>query len=1149
MMKKILIICLLGLCSCSSDSTEEVNTGGIAGSVSDQNTGDPVATVNVTLSPGGKSTVTGSDGSFSFVDLEPDDYTIDIRKEGYNPNSSRIRITAGQQAQAHLLIERIPAIVTADREELDFGENVGVNTLSFGIVNSSYEDLSWQIEHNCRWIKEIRPASGVLKLGKTETIVVIIDRELLPVGNNETVLVVRSTNGRAEVKIKAVGAERDTPRLNILDATEITSSAATLNGEILAAGIPVYTERGFVYSLNSMPTFDNMLAKLTAPVTEDNTYSYNLRGLILGETYYVRAYATNSVGTAYSANEIDFTTIASSPELTVQEVTDMNASKASVTFNGVVVNVGDPAYFECGFVYSTDSNPTINNTKIKANGTSEGAFSANISGLQLNQRYYVRTYATSKIGETEQTVYSFGQVHFALLSTEPAVSVQDVTNMNVSAGTATFNGAVTNVGTPAYIERGFVYGLVSNPTVDDTKVKTTGTGTGAFSANISGLKLGQQYFVRAYAIYEIESTAYRVYSSEQVTFTLIPTAPSVSVQNVTNLNVSGGTATFNGTITNVGTPIYTERGFVYGTTRNPTVDDKKIISSGSGIGAFSVNVSDFDLNKTYYVRAYVVCPIGIIYSQSDVNFILTSSSPRLSVQIVSSLSVEKKSVTLNGAIESVGTPPYSERGFVYSTTTNPTLNDTTVPVPGTEIGSFSTVIHDLQLEQTYYVRAYANSMIGNVAQTVYSDNQTSFTYKPTLPSVKIDAANPESYASGSARFSGTICSIGDPTYTEKGFVYGLNSNPLISDTKIIVDGNNSGSFTTAVTSLATDKRYYVRAYAINDAGVAYSDNMSFLITATIPSIMNMSNTVDKAHKTAILKATVSGLADPPVKELGFVYSNMTSNPTLADNHVRIEGPTNGDISTIIAVDIDKTYCWRVYIVTDAGTSYYSTTSFSTSTTYPSIITLAASNENAASGSATLNGNITNIGDPAYTEKGFVYSASNTLPTVNDSKIAVDGLMTGKYSYALSGLQPNTFYYVRAYAANIKGVVYGSSIRILGPGYYTYTNIGLNVQASDGGMVTYAVATTSCKNSRVGGYSDWRLPTLEECSRIYAQKSEFDNYTSNWLWTSTYAGEDYYGLSEIKAKFNYICSFYNGANSWSAISPFEDNASYRCVRTH
>ena len=820
----ILFFCLLGLYSCSSDSTEEVNTGGIAGSVSDRTTGEPVATVNVTLSPGGKSTVTGSDGSFSFVDLEPDDYTIDIRKEGYNPNSSRIRVAAGQQSQAHLLIERIPAIVTADREELDFGENAGVNTLSFGIINSSYEDLSWQIEHDCKWIKEIRPASGVLKLGKTETIVVIIDRELLSAGNNETVLVVRSTNGRAEVKIKAVGTERDTPRLNILDATGITSSTATLNGEILAAGIPAYTERGFVYSLNSMPTFDNMLAKLTAPVTEDNTYSYNLRGLTLGETYYVRAYATNSVGTAYSANEINFMTISSQPKVSVDGVSGINVTKGSATFKGTIEDAGDPAYFERGFVYGTIHNPTLNDTKITVNGTGIGEFSADVTGLQLDKNYYLRAYATSKIGETEQTIYSDNEIQFALSSTAPIVSTQTVTNLNVLAGSVTFNGTVESVGNPTYTERGFVYGLTSNPTVDDTKIVVNGTGAGAFSTGVSGLLPDQKYYVRAYAINATQTA----YSADNVTFTLTSTAPEVSVQNASNLNVSAGSVTLNGTIVNAGNPAYTERGFVYGLTGNPTVNDTKVAVSGTGTGTFSAVIRDLQLDQKYYVRAYANSQVGgrikTAYSSEQITFMYVATKAEVSIQAAEDVDVETGEASLYGSIVSVGDPAYTECGFVYALWNNPTLDDSEkaiVTKSGT--GVFRTRITGLSLEKTYYVRTYAT----NLAGTAYS-SQITVSTKATLPQVETLEAADVDISIGTATLRGNIVNAGSPVYSECGFVYSaVASEPTINDNKIVGNGSGTtGSFSVYTTELPANKTVYVRAYVTNRGGTTYGQSIT-----------------------------------------------------------------------------------------------------------------------------------------------------------------------------------------------------------------------------------------------------------------------------------------------------------------------------------
>lgn len=244
----IILSCIWVLSSCSSDLSEESKFGNIAGSVSDATTGEPVPTVNVKINPGGKSTVTGTDGLFSFKNLDPGEYTLEISKEHYKDNSSSLYVGIGDATPAHLLIERIPSIVTADRETLDFGENQSLNTLSFNIVNSSYEDLVWEIEERCDWITELKPAKGTLSHGKTEGIVVVIDRNKLKAGDNKAVLVIRSSQGSSQMNVTAVGEERTLPSLNVLDIYNVTTSTAVFEAEITNSGKPAYTERGFVYS-------------------------------------------------------------------------------------------------------------------------------------------------------------------------------------------------------------------------------------------------------------------------------------------------------------------------------------------------------------------------------------------------------------------------------------------------------------------------------------------------------------------------------------------------------------------------------------------------------------------------------------------------------------------------------------------------------------------------------------------------------------------------------------------------------------------------------------------------------------------------------------------------------------------------------------
>lgn len=508
-MKRILsLLSLLAVamfCACSSDVTEESTTGSIAGSVSDRTTGEPVATVNVRINPGGSSTVTGSDGTFTFRNLEEGSYTLTITKEGYKQSSSTVSVHAGDPTSAHLLIERIPAVVTADRELLDFGDNASTNTLSFNIVNPGYVDLAWEIEERCEWITEVKPAKGTLKYGKTEAIVVVIDRDLLASGSNEAVIVVRSSNGSSEVKVTAVGAERYVAQLNTLDATEITSSSATLNGEITNAGVPAYTERGFVYSLKSMPTFDNMIARLTSPVTEDAAYSYVLKGLALGEKYYVRAYAVNSEGTAYSTNQVQFTTQAILPHVEMDRVSNVDIANGTAFFHGTIVEMGDPSYSEKGFVYSaTSSAPTIYDTKVIATGNNRGSYDAKAEGLEANRLYHVRAYAKNEAG----IAYSSSIQSFSTDEILPVVRTDAATDEDREHNSVVLHGTIINAGNPPYTERGFVYSAIyESPTVYDEKMVVAGSKNTSFEYRSTALPADKSYYVRAYAT-NSKGTAY-----------------------------------------------------------------------------------------------------------------------------------------------------------------------------------------------------------------------------------------------------------------------------------------------------------------------------------------------------------------------------------------------------------------------------------------------------------------------------------------------------------------------------------------------------------------------------------------------------------------------------------------------------------------
>jgi hypothetical protein len=73
-------------------------------------------------------------------------------------------------------------------------------------------------------------------------------------------------------------------------------------------------------------------------------------------------------------------------------------------------------------------------------------------------------------------------------------------------------------------------------------------------------------------------------------------------------------------------------------------------------------------------------------------------------------------------------------------------------------------------------------------------------------------------------------------------------------------------------------------------------------------------------------------------------------------------------------------------------------------------------------SAKCGGNVTSIGSSGITSRGVCWNTSGN-PTTADA-FTFDGADVGDYASFLNSLQPNTTYYVRAYAKNVFGMAYG-----------------------------------------------------------------------------------------------------------------------------
>lgn len=181
------------------------------------------------------------------------------------------------------------------------------------------------------------------------------------------------------------------PIVTLMPVTNITATSATSGGEIISDGGVAVTERGVCWSTNQNPsTLDNK----TSNGSGTGSFTSSITGLMSGVTYYIRAYAINIIGTAYSSQST-FNVVALLPVLATSDVSSVTST--TVITGGYIDKDGGAAVTARGVCWSKTPSPTINDSKTM-DGTGTGNFTSTISNLEPQTAYYIRAYATNSIG-------------------------------------------------------------------------------------------------------------------------------------------------------------------------------------------------------------------------------------------------------------------------------------------------------------------------------------------------------------------------------------------------------------------------------------------------------------------------------------------------------------------------------------------------------------------------------------------------------------------------------------------------------------------------------------------------------------------------------------------------------------------------------
>lgn len=293
-----------------------------------------------------------------------------------------------------------------------------------------------------------------------------------------------------------------------------------------------------------------------------------------------------------------------------------------------------------------------------------------------------------------------------------ASSVTTQATTAIDKTTATGNGNVTSLGTPAATQYGHCWATFPNPTTSNSKAeKGVPAATGAYTSAMTGLLVNTFYYVRAY-ITNLVGTFY----GAEVQFTTLADVPAVTTKLVSY--IAALSALGNGSIDNNGGSPVTQHGVCWSVNANPTTADSKTEDGATSvIGSFSSNMLTGLVAATlYHVRAYATNSTGAGYG-ADVTFTtLAIGAPTVATDAITN--IQSTNATGNGAIIGIGESAVTEHGHCWGTSVNPTTADSKTTKGAGVVGAFTSAITGLTAGAAYHTRAYATNSYG----TAYGNN-------------------------------------------------------------------------------------------------------------------------------------------------------------------------------------------------------------------------------------------------------------------------------------------------------------------------------------------------------------------------------------------------------------------------------------------
>jgi len=833
------------------------------------------------------------------------------------------------------------------------------------------------------------------------------------------------------------------PILTTPTSSSITQTSAVLGANMTSIGYPTGTTivgRGTCWGTSAYPTTN----------CASNTTSTSLGSLATvrtgmtcggGTTYYYRGYATNAYGTGYSPDGT-FTTLPCDTIPSISNPLFPAGGSTSATFSAQITSAGIPATItHRGTCWALTADPAIN--CLDEGGTTVDTMTHSRTGLPSGAIVHFRGYVTNATGTAWTTDASI-QLYKTAVIASPTCTVTGSTTLTLGAN-------VTSLGAPPSItSRGTCWGTSASPTTNC--LAEGGTTTGIFTQARTGFSPSTTYYYRGYAD---NSLLGRDYSIDG-------TCVTKSLLTVTNNNASA-------TVTS------SPAGISCGATCTYYYDNNTSVTvTAPALAGYSATISGGCAAGPSAVGVGTSCAVTMNAAKTVTVTYGDTTAPTAPGTMTTTWARDHwVNTSFIGSTTGSTDAGSGIRGYRLCSSLDNTTGCSTWTAAGEHAGTTETVSGtDLPPTGSYrYYYWYAYDNLSNQSAVSTGEYIRIDSTSPTYNSITFTGCNFETgmncYVKNGTTFNvnmshtdnqsgtntqyfelskdglnrgswdaltGNIKSYAQPYGVANGSLYGSYSEAAATGLNIldIQDVTCTQPTNCNVTALgrwrviagsAASAMYGVTAYMYDGVsnGVGYTDTSKYVYLDNDTPVIN--TPTDDGSSVASTSLNFYGTPSDASSGLSECYAQIDINNT--------DGLSLAMATTAVGFDGDhtfvgvagNTYYYRYYCNDQVGNSagWSGWTDGVAINNIPTVTTPTSSAVTTTT--ATLGGNVTDLGIPAsISARGVCYGLALN-PSLVDTCVTASGTTTGVFTVNVSSLTPGTTYHYRGYATNTTGTAY------------------------------------------------------------------------------------------------------------------------------